>query len=737
MSQTSPQAVALPGLLPALRPPQQPRRSRRAPASAACVATQLPIAQVVIEQKVAHLDRPMDYLVPQELDQIAQPGVRVQVVWAGRLRNGYLVRRQAVSDYAGTLLPISKVISPVPVLSAPVAELASQVAARYAGTMAQVLRLAIPARVAKVEQELGQGFHHFGPERLGEQLAYTDQAWQAYEGGQRWIDQLRHGASPRVVWQALPAQAPPGQWAQALAQALIACAAGGRGALAVLPDEQAVRAVQSAVLALTPAQWHERVALLLANTGPTPRYRAWLSVLTGQARIVIGTRSAMFAPVSNLGLVAVWDDGDELLYEPRAPYPNTRDVLMLRARSQQAALLVGGFSCSPEAALLVESGWASSLSAPRELVRRSAPRVQAVGPSTSSDQSEDPGRWARIPTAAWEVIKQGLRSGPVLVQVPRAGYVPVVACAGCRTPRLCPRCQHRLGLALGAEPGDAAAEADTAALARADQLYCPGCGWAAQRGAQLPACPVCGQHHLRHQVSGLARTAQELGAAFPRVPVVISGRQGGGGREQGQVVQQVSQREQLVLATPGAEPQAEGGYAAVVILDAWVMLSRPSLRAPEQALRRWMAAAALAAPTCEAGPPSPLVIVASPQLPTVQALVRWDAQGWAAQQLQQREQARLPPAARVALVEGPRAAVQAVLHAAQLPQAAMVDHLPASEATAGAQPATPQFRVLIRVPRGDGPALAAALAAAKRHWSLHAGAQASPPHLRLDPYDIE
>ena len=109
------------------------------------------------------------------------------------------------------------------------------------------------------------------------------------------------------------------------------------------------------------------------------RYRRFLAVSRGAVRIVAGTRAAVFAPVADLGLIAIFDDGDDLLAEPRAPYPHAREVLMLRSAARSCALLVGGFARTAEAQLLVDSGWAraiasrrSALSGPKALKARPA-----------------------------------------------------------------------------------------------------------------------------------------------------------------------------------------------------------------------------------------------------------------------------------------------------------------------------------------------------------------------------
>ena len=113
-----------------------------------------------------------------------------------------------------------------------------------------------------------------------------------------------------------------------IAEAVAAVRISGRGAVVVVPDYRDLDRVESALLELLPAG---DVARLTADDGQTPRYRSFLRVLSGAAGVAVGTRSAAYAPVPNLGLVVCWDDGDDLHIEQRSPYAHTREVLLLRA----------------------------------------------------------------------------------------------------------------------------------------------------------------------------------------------------------------------------------------------------------------------------------------------------------------------------------------------------------------------------------------------------------------------
>src|ERR1700712_472004 len=112
----------------------------------------LPVARVAVDTPLPHLDRLFDYLVPPELDEVAQPGARVKVRFANRLTDGFLLERVEAADHEGELPPRAKVVSPEPVLAPQVAGLARRVADRGAGTLSDVLRLAVPPRHARAEK---------------------------------------------------------------------------------------------------------------------------------------------------------------------------------------------------------------------------------------------------------------------------------------------------------------------------------------------------------------------------------------------------------------------------------------------------------------------------------------------------------------------------------------------------------------------------------------------------------
>ena len=630
-------------------------RSRRKPVVAdQPVAAVDPVASVLVDVPLAHLDRPFEYLVPEAMAETAVPGARVKVNFAGREVDAFVIARSETSDSPRALRPLRKVVSPEPVLSPEVADLVADVAARWVGTRSDVLRLAIPPRRAKVEAETLTAVP-------AEPLEIDAEPWRAYGSGEAWLRSLAQGGSPRAVWSALPGE----DWTGPLAEAVVATRASGRGVVICLADGRDVARLDAALTQRLGAGQH---AVLTAEVGPTRRYRTFLAVSRGLCSIVIGTRAAAFAPVADLGLVAIFDDGDDLFEEPRAPYPNTRDVLLLRAQRSGCAVLVGGFAQSVEARYLVRSGWARELVAARDDVRAHvAPRVAgasdaALGRSSSAQRT-------RIPPEAFEAIRSGLAHGPVLLQVARRGYAVRLSCETCRTPAACERCHGPLRI-----PGRASA---------------PECSWC---GLQVPnwTCVSCGSHGLRAPTIGADRTVEEIGRAFPGITV----RRSAGDT----VIPRVAAKPALIVATTGAEPIADGGYAAVILLDTESLLARQDLRADEEALRRWMNAVALARPAHAGGQ---VVVVGDPALASVQALVRWDPSGFADREIAERASAHLPPVSVVATLTAPPEDLEDFLTVLDLP--------PHAEVLGPLVQDVDTSRVIIRVPRAERDALTVAL----------------------------
>ncbi|KAA0960987.1 primosomal protein N' [Microbacterium sp. ANT_H45B] len=614
------------------------------------------IARVLLDSPLPQLDRLFDYALPAALGEVPL-GVRVRVPLrtAGRVVDGYIVELDTEDDADRPLSEVDSVVSTVSVLPARLYRLARRAADRAAGSASDVLRLVIPKRQVRVEKAWTADAP--APVPTDEQRAAAARVVDEYDGLAEVLDE-----GTRAAVEAVPVSREGVQgWAALLAAAAVHTLAAGRSSVLVVPDHRDLDRLLAALEVLAPAEAVVRHDSRLTNPD---RYRSFLRTLEDAPCIVVGNRSAVYAPVQ-AGLVAVWDDGDPLLGEPLAPYINARDAALLRQEQEDSALLYAGHTRTTDVERLVAHGYLHDVRA----TRRVLPRVVL-----STPQEMDAPTAQRMPSSAFLSARNAAADGPVLVQVSRPGFSPSLVCADCRAPARCAHCGGPLGAThRGAVP------------------VCAWCG----RGARAWACPACSSTKLRLASSGSERTADELGKAFPGIRVIVA--------DSAHPVEQVADKPSLVVATRGAEPLAEGGYRAVVLLDGPRMLQAPDLRIGEACLRWWSNAAALAAP----GAPIHLVGVDGG---IARALATWNHSGFARAELAERAPLHMPPAARVALVEGTVAAVArglASLHDLALPPDAVLGPVPIES-----DDYPPRVRALVRFDYGAGQRVASTLRAA-------------------------
>ena len=632
-----------------------------------------PVARIVIDSPLPHLDRVFDYAVPEKLSEIAQPGVRVRVRFAGKLIDGWLISRADESDHPGTLAAITNVISPEVSLIPEILELAKSVVARQAGTLSDVLRSAIPNRHATAEAT------EFPPAPKVPDTVPI--AWADYVGGSALIKRTIAGEAPRAI-----VTTGCDDPAVMLAQFSVTVSANDGNVVLVVPDRAAIDRVVESLQTLSCPK--SAVAILAADDGPAQRYRNWLSVLRGTASIVIGTRSAVFAPFGKLSAICVWDDWNETLSDPQAPYWHARDVAAMRSSQQNAALVFIGATMSVETCALMP--WLAHVAKSRDQLRNESPKVRSAL-DESSAKLNPAASGSRIPSVVMQGMKTALAKGPVLVLVSRLGYSPRIVCDTCRTSALCSSCNGAL-----------------MQTARSSAPACNLCG----NIETLWNCKKCKGNSVRAAAVGSERTAEELGRAFPGIPVRSS--------TSDHILRTVDSRPAIVVATAGAAPLAQGGYAAAILLDGNAMLSRPELSATQETFAKWNECASLVRPDGE------VIVVADSEHPAVQALIRHDPAGFAQRELEQRAQVSLPPAVRLAAITGNQADVDEALDMLILnPKALVRGPVPGKEN---------QVRMLISCDRQYGLELAAQLKAMTSARSAkHKGGSVN---VRIDPANL-
>lgn len=628
-----------------------------------------PVVTVLIETPLAHLQRPFDYLL-NEKTKDAAVGCLVEVRLGSNTEKAWVIDRKGSTEVRGALQPVRRLVSPLPALSPDILQLATTLGAAHGVGASDIIRLAIPPRHARAEkavlaqyepppgrpwgspavetapapsdptdgEEVSGAIDEDPP--ISAELAFS---WSAYEAGPALLRHLASGRAPSCLW------TPPGGWAgdniprylREMIALAMATLAGGRRVIIAVPTARHMAATRSAFAHFAP---QVALACLHSEGSAEERYDAFVRARLGLAEVVIGTRAALYAPLDNLGAIIIWDEANESYREPRSPGASVIEVANARASftggTGPAAVILGGFIHSTAAF------WLTRAEAPpvapwphvqpiRTESRRARPLIHI---NNEEDASRDgPAGFGRIPARAHAIIRRGLEKGPVLIQVPRSGYINLLACARCREIARCPGCGGTMRLQPVRHSGT---------LTRTPTPQCPWCG-------EIPPgfhCPACGGEELRYAQIGSERTAEELGRSFTGVPVLSSGARANAG-----VVATVDEKPRLVIATPGAEPWPTHGYQAAVILDVAVGAAIPGLDGLIEAARRWAVPIAL---TVEHRAGGQVFFARSMPEVIAAALVRGDSLAIAHAEIPDRVLLRFPPVTPLALIEGEREAVR-------------------------------------------------------------------------------
>ena len=519
-------------------------------------SSDLPIARVWVDSGVFHLDGSFDYLIPDNLSPNVSIGSRVQVPFHGRELEALVIDRVKSSKEVG-LKAISKVLSINSAATAESIELMAAVSTRWAAHPFDVVRSAIPPRVASVDKEI-------------------------------WIEPTPKKVKTKAsrVYLHIP---PVVNQYDFLASYITNRARSG-SILIVVPDSRSVsRVVQRFPHALVLDSALER----------STRYRNFLNSRYGESQIVIGTRGAIFAPLSDLEEIVILNEGSEHHYEIRSPGWNVRDVAILRSMKSKVNLTFVGYSPSAEIARLIESRWVTFVG--------SKSRVEVIAYSQTHGEL--------IPSRLVTVIRNAMKSGPILFLSPRKGYSQAITCAKCRNIAKC-QCGGKL----------------------------------VKRGAgSVLECSVCAQVHPEWKCSwchasvpfllsrGSERFAFEIGAAFPGSKVIQSTSE--------MLVDDFNDSSGLVIATPGSIPQCKKGYSLVVVLEAERFLMQADIRAQERIRELFFSTAA------HVSSQGKVAVIVSEDNPIIGALASWKPSLVSQRELRERQEVMLPPFSRAVTLD--------------------------------------------------------------------------------------
>ncbi|NMM93672.1 primosomal protein N' [Bifidobacterium oedipodis] len=683
--------LALDGLAPR-------KRRKRAPAEHT-PAEHNPIAHVVLDVQALHLGQTFDYFIDEKDSEAARPGVLVRVRFGGQRVTGVIWERGETSDTPrSSIRYIERVLSPDILVPTSMREDIGLIAEAYGGTRANILRFAVPPRVAKVEAEqrlaasfprviggsvphtsatgtddgaaisgfAGRGLNPDGSKPTAGKLTVAQSVIDGAAQGFRRIvanyadvtalnDALQTNRFRSFVFDPLPGAQ---EWAKNMAWMVASALIGGKSAVVALPT---MREVDDLLPILrhyglqpfapsTSGGWVGDVAVLNADMPAADRYRAYLAVALGQVNVVIGTRAVMYAPVEGPALFAILEDAAYQNMDGFMPYPQARGVLRLRAKAHGGVFVAMANARTPVSqwesggAGITEtpvSGYSTAIHPLASKVKDATPWVRWLNRDELA-RLADPSIGARVPHTAVRAINQALESGPVLLSIPQDGISETLSCAKCHRQSRCAKCAGPLQL-----PAD-----------RRDST--PRCRWCGAAATNW-TCPGCGGERMRVVRVGATGTAAELSGLFRGVPVVISSKTQG-------LVRDVACKPMIVIATPGFEPrvrpisgdQGAAGceYRAVAILDAWTSLYALGVDARLDTLTAWMRALALCAPRSRSGQ---ALILGETDPAIAQSLMLWDSRILAAKDLAERVETGMPPAVAAACVWGRRDAVMTLM----------------------------------------------------------------------------
>jgi primosomal protein N' (replication factor Y) (superfamily II helicase) len=563
-------------------------------------------ASVLLDTPLPQLDHVFEYKIPEALQGEVFVGSKVSVPLRGgaRFSDAFVTGVSAQPEFPGELQFIEKVISQLPLLHTSTLELARKVADRQAGSAIDVIRLVIPARYVRAEKTFvakpppGHTYTGLIPEKPSE-FGEIDVPL-----GTRVAVKI----PPRLVLKEDGSTS--SNWSQLFVSLAVEKLHAGQSTVITVPDFRNIEAIEHELIAAGLQDHYIRVDAKLSGQ---ERYLNYLRSIGEEPLIILGNRSAVLAPAHNLGLILIWDDGDRNFEEPLAPYAHSRDVALIRQSQTGCALVIAAHTRSLETHRLVELEYFTEASvqpvSQPKIVLTDAHLEEGTAPS-------------RIPSAAWLGAKKALEKGPVLVQVASPGFAPALVCSSCRERAMCVACHGPLQL-----------------IHKSSQ---PSCRWCGNMNTSWK-CDGCSSTQFRPVAAGTERTSDEIGRAFPGVKVLVA--------DGNHIITTVPSSPAVVVATPGAEPVAEGGYAAILLLDGERLRGREAFRVDEDVLRNW-------SNTISLSQPDATVFINGAGTVLGKVLQDSAQQLWAAHELNDRMALRLPPAVRVVSITGPTEAVR-------------------------------------------------------------------------------
>ncbi len=434
------------------------------------------------------LDKSFTYSIPEELRESVRVGQRVEVPFGQWLKMGYIVGFTQNSSIK-KIRPLKRVIDRQPLLDRQMLKLTRRIADYYCASWGEVIEAAHPANVRNrkrpiLERDTSAVITEL-PQREQE-LSLSSQQRYVLRSIKKSIAQKKYQV---FLLHGITASGKTEIYLQAIACVL----AQGASSIVLGPE-----------ISLTPqtverfkARFGEKVALMHSRLRAAERASEWQRAKSGQAQIVIGARSAVFAPVKNLGLIVV-DEEHEVTYKQKdtAPRYHARETAILRAKLAKATVILGSATPSLESYYNAKQGRIKLLSLPeRATKKRELPEVSIIDMRREAGMRKK--RMSILSRPLEAKIEQILRKGEqAILFLNRRGFSTFINCPGCGYVAKCKRCNVSLTYHYATK-----------------MLICHYCNYSL-KPPQI--CPQCNSGYLRYFGLGTEKVESELHRLFPQ-----------------------------------------------------------------------------------------------------------------------------------------------------------------------------------------------------------------------------
>ena len=626
-------------------------------------------AQVIVDIAHSQVDRVFEYSCPQDM----QVGCRVKVPFGGRIVEGFVIAlSEAPSFPAEKIKPVHSVYDEQPALVEECFALMQSIADRYRVPKAASLRLFIPSemRLGRVNEAYEKFVRATGKGEIKSSAKKQIAALQALQSGDMPLAKLLESYSRSVV-DALtqkgaaeiykvrrnrtpipqdnerepakvltPAQTAAVEYIEKSdkrVQLIHGVTGSGKTEIYLTLIARQLAAGKSSIflvpeISLTPQmlgqlrrRFGSRAAILHSGLSAGERFDEWWRLRSGEAKIAIGARSAIFAPLENIGVIIIDEEHDASYNSETAPRYSTVDVAKMRAEYNGCKLILGSATPSVESYVQATEGKYGLVTLTERINGKPMPEIVIADMRREVRR----GNVSNLSSLLKQELKEALDSGnQAIIFLNRRGYAQTVICTDCGYVAKCENCD--------------------VSLTYHSEENCLKCHYCGAKYRMLSACPQCGGRHLRYSGTGTQRVVSEIKELFPNARILrmdndtVSGKDG-----HYRILKSFGDRQADILV--GTQMIAKGhdfpSVTLVGILDADMSLHFSDYRSGE---RTFQLITQVAGRSGRAGAKGRVVLQTySPENYILRYAVAYDYKGFFENEIKMRKAALFPPYALI------------------------------------------------------------------------------------------